>query len=225
MAASQQESGLLSGIRVLEVATMVMVPSVGAVLADYGAQVVKIEPPEGELNRRGHHIPGMPLHDYEYCFLADNRGKRSLAMDLKAPEAAGILRRLIENADVFLTNLRPKALARLGLTWPELQAINPRLVYAHGTGYGDAGAEVDKAGFDSISYWSRSGMEANLFPTEGWLGPLGYGSGDHPAGLALFSAGLPALARRGPRGQGHAVTRPPARPGGRADPGVGPPEI
>ena len=82
-------NGLLSGLRVVEAATMVMVPSVGALLADYGAEVVKIEPLEGDLNRRGHHIPGMPIHptDYEYAFLPDNRGKRSLALDLKAPEA------------------------------------------------------------------------------------------------------------------------------------------
>ena len=147
--------GLLSGIRVIEAASMVMVPSVGAVMADYGAQVVKIEPLEGDLNRRGHQIPGMPLQDTDsgYCFLPDIRGKRSLALDLKAPESAAILRRLIEGADVFLTNIRPKALGRLGLGWPALKAINPRLIYAHGTGFGDTGAEADKPGFDTVCYW------------------------------------------------------------------------
>ena len=173
MALSPQEAGLLSGIRVVEAASMIMVPSVGAALADYGAQVVKLEPIEGDLNRRGHHIPGMPVHDYEYCFLPDNRGKRSLSIDLKAPEARAILRRLVEGADVFLTNHRPKSLEGLGLTWPELQAINPRLVYAHGTGFGDTGDEIDKPGFDSVCYWSRSGIEASLFPLDGWLGSLG----------------------------------------------------
>ncbi len=82
------EKGLLSGIRVLEAASMIMVPSVGAALADYGAEVIKLEPIEGDLNRRGHQIPGMPVHDYEYCFLPDNRGKRSLSIDLKAPGGA-----------------------------------------------------------------------------------------------------------------------------------------
>jgi crotonobetainyl-CoA:carnitine CoA-transferase CaiB-like acyl-CoA transferase len=206
MALSPQEAGLLSGIRVVEAASMIMVPSVGAVLADYGAQVIKLEPIEGDLNRRGHHIPGMPVHDYEYCFLPDNRGKRSLSIDLKAPEAHGILRRLIEGADVFLTNHRPKALARLGLTWPELRAMNPRLVYAHGTGFGDVGAEIDKPGFDSIAYWSRSALEASLFPTEGWLGSLGYGSGDHPSGMALLSAVLLALLSRERSGCGTRVS-------------------
>lgn len=185
---------------------MIMVPSVGAALADYGAQVIKLEPIEGDLNRRGHHIPGMPVHDYEYCFLPDNRGKRSLAIDLKAREARGILARLIEGADVFLTNHRPKSLAALGLSWSELRAMNPRLVYAHGTGFGDIGEEIDKPGFDTVSYWSRSGMEANLFPTDGWLGSFGYGTGDHPTGMALFSAVLLALIARERTGRGTRVS-------------------
>src|SRR5258706_1053375 len=206
MAISPQEAGLFSGIGVLEAASMVMVPSVGAALADYGAQVIKLEPIEGDLNRRGHQIPGMPIHESEYCVLPDNRGKRSLSIDLKAPDARAILRRLVERADVFLTNHRPKSLKGLGLGWPELQAINPRLVYAHGTGFGDAGDEIDKPGFDSICYWSRSGMEANLVPTDGWLGPLGYGTGDHPAGIALLSAVLLALFARERSGRGTRVS-------------------
>ena len=197
---------LLSGIRVVEAASMIMVPSVGAALADHGAEVIKLEPIEGDLNRRGHHIPGMPVHDYEYCFLPDNRGKRSLAIDLKAPESRGILRRLVERADVFLTNHRPRSLEGLGLTWPELQAINPRLVYAHGTGFGDAGDEIDKPGFDTVCYWSRSGIEASLFPLEGWLGHPGYGAGDHPTGMALLSAVLLALFARERSGKGTRVS-------------------
>jgi len=202
----KEGAGVLSGIRVLEAASMVMVPSVGAALADYGAQVIKLEPIEGDLNRRGHQIPGMPLHDAEYCFLPDNRGKRSLSIDLKAPEARGILRRLVEKADVFLTNHRPKSLAGLGLGWPELRAINPRLIYAHGTGFGDLGEEIDKPGFDTVCYWSRSGMEANMFPLDGWLGPLGYGTGDHPTGMALFSAVMLALFARERSGRGARVS-------------------
>jgi crotonobetainyl-CoA:carnitine CoA-transferase CaiB-like acyl-CoA transferase len=195
-------------MRVVEAASMIMVPSTGAVLADYGAQVVKIEPLEGDLNRRGHHIPGMPIHDadYGYCFLPDNRGKRSLSLDLKAPEAKDIMRRLVGGADVFLTNFRQDALERLGLDWPGLQAINPRLVYAHGTGFGDEGPEAGKPGFDSVSYWSRSGMEANVFPLDGWLGPLPYGSGDHPSGMALLCAVLMALMARERTGKGTRVS-------------------
>lgn len=206
MALSPQDNSLLSGIRVVEAASMIMVPSVGAALADYGAEVIKLEPIEGDLNRRGHLIPGMPLHDYEYCFLPDNRGKRSLSIDLKAPEARAILRRLIGGADVFLTNHRPKSLEGLGLGWPELQAINPRLVYAHGTGFGDVGEEIDKPGFDSVCFWARSGLEANMFPLEGWLGHLGYGSGDHATGMALLSAVMMALFARERSGKGTRVS-------------------
>jgi formyl-CoA transferase len=206
MASSSPESGLLANIRVVEAASMIMVPSVGAVLADYGAEVIKVEPLEGELNRRGHRIPGMPLHDSEYCYLPDNRGKRCLAMDLKAPEARGILERLVGKADVFLTNHRPKSLKAIGLDWPALQAINPRLVYAHGTGYGDEGEEIDKPGFDTVCYWSRSGIEANLFPTEGWLGNFGYGTGDHASGMALLSAVMMALFARERTGRGTRVS-------------------
>ena len=206
MATSRPEAGLLSHLRVVEAASMIMVPSVGAALADYGAEVIKLEPLEGDLNRRGHRIPGMPLHEYEYCFLPDNRGKKSVAVDLKAPEARGVVRRLVERADIFLTNHRPKSLAALGLGWPELQAMNPRLIYAHGTGFGDAGEEIDKPGFDSVSYWSRSGIESNLFPLEGWLGSFGYGAGDHPAGMALLSAVLMALLARERTGRGTRVS-------------------
>jgi formyl-CoA transferase len=200
------QAPLLSSLRVLEAASMVMVPSVGAALADYGARVTKLEPLEGDLNRRGHRIPGMPVHDYEYCYLPDNRGKRCLALDLKAPEARGIVRRLVADADVFLTNHRPKSLRALGLDWPSLREVNPRLVYAHGTGYGDAGGEIDKPGFDTVCYWSRSGIEANLFPTEGWLGSFGYGSGDRASGMALLSAVLMALLARERTGRGTRVS-------------------
>ena len=202
------QAGLLSGIRVVEAASMIMVPSVGALMADYGAEVIKLEPPEGDLNRRGHHLPGMPVHekDHEFCFLPDNRGKRSLALDLKAPGARAVFERLIGNADVFLTNLRPQALERGGMSWPALRKLNPRLIYGQGTGFGDAGPEVDRPGFDSISYWSRSGMEFGLFPLEGWLGSFGYGTGDHPSGMALFSAVLMALLARGKTGEGTRVS-------------------
>lgn len=202
------QAGLLSGIRVVEAASMIMVPSVGAIMVDYGAEVIKLEPPEGDLNRKGHQLPGMPVHekDHEFAFYPDNRGKKSLAIDMKAPEARNVFRRLVESADVFLTNLRPQALERAGMTWEELRKANPRLIYAHGTGFGDAGPEVDRPGFDSISYWSRSGMEFGLFPLEGWLGSFGYGTGDHPSGMALLSAVLMALIAREKTGKGTRVS-------------------
>jgi crotonobetainyl-CoA:carnitine CoA-transferase CaiB-like acyl-CoA transferase len=112
----------------------------------------------------------------------------------------------VGKADVFLTNHRPKSLKAIGLDWPALQKINPRLVYAHGTGYGDEGEEIDKPGFDTVCYWSRSGIEANLFPTEGWLGSFGYGTGDHASGMALLSAVMMALFARERTGRGTRVS-------------------
>ncbi len=200
------QTSILEGIRVIETASMVMVPSVGAIMAEYGAEVIKIEPPDGDLNRRGHLIPGMPDHDHGYCFLPDNRNKKSLCVDLKDPAGRDILYRLVEGADVFLTNYRRKALERLAISYEALKEKNPRLIYAHGTGFGDHGREADKPGFDAVCYWSRSGLEASLFPLEGWLGPTGYGTGDHPSGLALFGAVMLALFERERSGKGCRVS-------------------
>ena len=200
------KAAILDGIRVIETASMVMVPSVGAMLAEYGAEVIKIEPLEGDLNRRGHLIPGMPDHDYEYPFLPDNRNKKSVAIDLKDTEGREILYSLVDTADVFLTNYRRQALTRLQIDYDDLKVRNPRLIYAHGTGFGDQGREADKPGFDAVCYWSRSALEASLFPLEGWLGPLGYGTGDHPSGLALFSAVMLALFERQKTAKGCRVT-------------------
>lgn len=185
---------------------MVMVPSAGSLLADLGADVVKVEPPVGDLNRRGHLIPGMPSHDEAYCFLQDNRNKRGIVLDLLTAEGRELLHRLVKGADVLLTNTRRRALTKLEMDYETLAALNPRLIYAHGTGYGDRGPEADKPGFDAVCWWSRSAIEATLFPVEGWLGPAPYGSGDHPSGMALFAAILTALVQREQTGRGRRVT-------------------
>jgi crotonobetainyl-CoA:carnitine CoA-transferase CaiB-like acyl-CoA transferase len=195
--------GCLAGLRVVEVATMVFAPSASAVLADFGAEVIKIEPPgTGDLNRHYHRLPGMPVSDVPYTFEVDNRNKKSLAIDLKSGAGAEAGRRLIATADVFVTNYRPTALARLGLTYEELGALNPRLIYALGTAYGEHGPERDKPGYDSICYWSRSAIESQVFPLDGWLGPFPFGSGDHPSGMTLCGAILLGLYQREKTGHG-----------------------
>ncbi len=203
---NQPTGSLFDGLRVVEAATMVMVPSVGAIFADYGADVIKVEPPGGDLNRRGHQIPGMPVSELEYCYLQCNRNKRSVVLDLKEDPDLDAFRRLVASADVFLTNYRQSALTRLGIDWPTLEAINPGLIYAHGTGYGDRGEESTKPGFDAVCYWSRSALEATIFPLEGWLGSLPYGSGDHPSGMSLYAAVMTALFRRHQTGKGGRVS-------------------
>jgi formyl-CoA transferase len=201
------EAQLLEGIRVVEVATMVLVPSVGAVMADFGAEVIKVEVPgPGDIHRHGHRLPGMPVSDIPYVFEVDNRGKQSIVLDLKSEAGGRILRELVARADVFITNHRPAALRKLGLTYEDLEPLNPRLIHGSASGYGERGPEVDKPGYDMVCYWSRSGIESQMFPPGGWLGPIPYGSGDHPSGLALLSAILLALYRRERTGRGSRVS-------------------
>ena len=194
---------ILEGIRVVEAASMIFIPSAAAILGDYGADVVKVEPPgEGDRNRYLHQLKGMPESDLPYAFFMDNRNKRGIALDLKSEEGLDILYRLIEKADVFMTNHRPSALKKLGLTYDELKAVNPKLIYAHGTGFGERGPEADKPGYDSVSYWTRPGIVSTLYPYEGWLGSLPAGSGDHPSGTAMFGAIMLALFARQRTGEG-----------------------
>jgi formyl-CoA transferase len=188
-------------------ASMVFVPSAAVIMADFGAEVIKVEPPgRGDINRHGHRLPGMPVSEVPYTFMPDNRGKRSLALDLKRPEGMAVLDRLLETADIFMTNVRPGVLDRLGLGYESLHARYPRLIYALGSGYGDRGPDADKAGYDTVSYWSRSAISATLFPAEGWLGPVPYGSGDHPSGLGLLAGILLALRHRDRTGRGTKVS-------------------
>jgi crotonobetainyl-CoA:carnitine CoA-transferase CaiB-like acyl-CoA transferase len=196
----------LEGIHVVEAASMVLVPSAAAMLADFGADVVKVEPLDGDQNRRLHELPGMPTSDIPYAFLVDNRGKRAIAVDLKNPDGRAVLDRLLARADVFMTNFRPSALARLRLRHEDLADAHPRLVYATATGFGDTGAEADKPAYDTVVYWSRSGIEGTMFPVDGWLGPIPAGAGDHPSGTALFGAVMLALFARERTGRGTRVT-------------------
>jgi formyl-CoA transferase len=196
---------LLAGIRVVEVASMILVPSAAAVMADFGADVVKVEPPEGDQNRYLNEAPALPDSDIQYTYFMDNRGKKGIVLDLKQPDGLAILHRLVEGADVFLTNYRPPALARLRLRYEDLTPINPRLVYAAATGFGERGPEADKPAYDTVVYWSRSGIETNLMTPEGALGQIPPGSGDHPSGMALFGAVMMALFARERTGRGSKV--------------------
>jgi crotonobetainyl-CoA:carnitine CoA-transferase CaiB-like acyl-CoA transferase len=198
---------LLSGIRVVEAANMVYVPCVGAVMADFGAEVIKVEPPGGgDIHRYGHQLPGMPVSEIPYAFQMDNRNKKSVVLDLRTEPGKEAMLKLLRRADVFLTNYRRGALKRLNMTYDDLRPLNPRLIYAYGSGYGEIGPEADKPGYDSVCYWSRSGIESTVFPLNDWLGPLPYGSGDHPSGMMLMNAVLLALLAREKTGLGTKVS-------------------
>jgi len=196
---------LLDGIRVVEMGVWVAGPAAGGVLADWGADVVKIEPPAGDPMRRiFQNLAGLELAS---CppFNQDNRGKRSVVLDLRQPEALRVARRLILGADVFVTNYRCDALERLGLDHASLAGEAPRLVYAHVTGYGQEGPDRDRAGYDIGSFWARSGIAHLLAPPgEEPVGARG-GLGDHVTASHLLAGILGALFHRERTGRGQLV--------------------
>src|SRR5262245_1120836 len=179
---------LLDGIRVVEAASMVLVPSAAAMLADFGADVIKIEPPQGDENRRLHELTSMPDSEIAYSFLMDNRTKRGIVLDLKQPDGLAVLHRLVDPADVFLTNFRAPALERLRLRWEDLAPRNAHLVYASASGFGEVGPDAPRPAYDTVVYWSRSGLESSVITPDGRLGPIPAGSGDHPSAVPHPSA-------------------------------------
>ena len=198
---------ILDGIRVVESATMVFVPSVGTIMADFGAEVIKVEGPNAvDPHRWGHSNPGMPISHIPYVFEVDNRSKKSLALNIKEADGYAVFEKLIKSADVFLTNFRPMAVEKLRIAYEDLKALNPRLIYAHGLGYGEKGPEANDPSYDAVTYWARSGIESHAFPADGFLKGFPYGSGDHPAGQALLNGVLLALLDRAKTGQGARVT-------------------
>jgi len=198
--------GPLEGIRVVEIGVWVAGPAAGCVLADWGADVVKIEPPGvGDPARTfsrmlGADLPSNPI------FENDNRSKRSIVLDLASNAGRGIALELLERADVFVTNVRMAGLERLGLDPKTLGERNPRLVYGAISGYGFAGPDADRAAYDIAGFWARSGIAAAL--TSGGHHPPFQrgGMGDHNAGLALAGGIAAALYRRAQSGQGQLVT-------------------
>ncbi|MCO6416516.1 CoA transferase [Siccirubricoccus sp. KC 17139] len=195
--------GIFTGLKVIDAATYVAAPSAATILGDFGASVVKLEPPGGDAYRALGSAPGLPRGDTNYPWVLDNRGKRGLTLDLKRPEAQAVLHHLIRTTDVFVTNSVPRLRTSLGIAPEMLMAINPRLVYAALTAYGETGPEADKTGFDATAYWARSGLMDLVRPHAGAPPARSVsGMGDHPAGLALYGAIATALYRRERTGQG-----------------------
>jgi crotonobetainyl-CoA:carnitine CoA-transferase CaiB-like acyl-CoA transferase len=196
--------GPLQGLKVVELGIWVAAPAAGAVLADWGADVVKLENPEGGDPLRGLAATGLMRADLEVnpVFLLDNRGKRSLTLDITEPGAGRVIERLIAHADVFLTNLRTAVLARVGLTYERLQALNPRLIYAALTGYGTTGPEADRAAFDYAAFWGRGGAMASIGEPDQPPPNQRPGMGDHATALAMAGAVAAALVARSRTGRG-----------------------
>jgi crotonobetainyl-CoA:carnitine CoA-transferase CaiB-like acyl-CoA transferase len=159
----------MEGVRILEVAQFTFVPAAGAVLADWGAEVIKVEHAEhGDAQRGLSRLMDMPVGTGSFAPLMEhpNRGKRSIGLALEQPEALQILHELIASSDVFLTNFLPAARRRLGIELEDVRAINPDIIYVRGSGFGNAGPDREKGGYDSTAFWARGGSALGTTPIE-----------------------------------------------------------
>lgn len=198
---------ILTGIRVIDCGTFVLAPAAAVMLADFGAEVIKVEAPGiGDPNRYLHTITPMPKCDIDYCWLLDARNKKSLVLDLRKDEGRAILLRLAETADVFITNFPTSVLEALRISADDLQGVNDRLIYARATGYGEKGPDVEQPGYDMTAWWARSGL-MDLIRQSGNEPALSVGGmGDHPSSVSLFAAILLALYERTRTGAGTTVS-------------------
>jgi crotonobetainyl-CoA:carnitine CoA-transferase CaiB-like acyl-CoA transferase len=197
---------IFSGLKVVDLASFIAGPGAAVILSDFGADVVKVEPPTGDTWRIGYKIPPQPRAKDNYPWHLNNRNKRGLALDLKSPHAGKVLEKLVKWADVLIVNTPQPARKKLKLTYEDVSQWNPRLIYADLTGYGDKGPDADLPGFDITAYWARSGLlsltrDAGAPPTL----PVS-GSGDHATAVSLYSAIVTALYRRERTGKGSSVT-------------------
>jgi crotonobetainyl-CoA:carnitine CoA-transferase CaiB-like acyl-CoA transferase len=198
-------AGPLDAIRVVELGVWVAGPATGGILADWGADVVKIEPPTGDPARMFGRMLGLDGGESP-PFEMDNRGKRSIMLDLTTDDGRSTAFELISGADVFITNVRPGALRRIGLDFETVAAANAGLVYGLITGYGEAGPDADRAAYDVAAFWARAGL-AHLLTRPGDTPPFQRGGmGDHTAGMTLAAAVCAALVARSCTGTGQLVT-------------------
>jgi crotonobetainyl-CoA:carnitine CoA-transferase CaiB-like acyl-CoA transferase len=191
---------ILSGVKVLEVAAWTFVPAAGAVLAEWGADVIKIEHPVGGDPQRGLISSGLVpagAGGVNYMIEVPNRGKRSLGLDLGTPGGREILLKIAAQSDVFLTSFLPSARKKFGIDVDDIRKVNPDIIYVRGTGHGTKGPDADKPGYDGVSYWSRGGIAAAL-TTEDAAHPVGPrpAFGDVMGGMTIAGGVAAALFKR-----------------------------
>jgi crotonobetainyl-CoA:carnitine CoA-transferase CaiB-like acyl-CoA transferase len=197
---------IFSGLKVVDFSSFVAAPGAAVILSDFGADVIKVEPPQGDTWRKGNQTPIQPMSEDPYQWHLANRNKRSIALNLKAQSAQQVLFELVNWADVFIVNTPHHARKQLKLEYADVAGWNPRLIYADLTGFGENGPDANLPGFDITSYWARSGLlsmtrDAGAPPT--W--PVA-GSGDNATAVGLYSAVVTALYRRERTGKGSYVT-------------------
>ncbi|MET7974719.1 CoA transferase [Streptomyces mirabilis] len=199
---------LLEGLHVVDLASFIAGPAAATVLGDFGADVVKVEPPHtGDAYRSLSRIPPNPqVEGVNYPWQLDNRNKRSIALNLKSPSARPVLESLVRWADVLVTNFPPRTREKLGLEYDALAPLNPRLIYADVTGFGEEGPDAHLPGFDVTAYWARSGLMDLTRQRDVAPATNAFGSGDHSTAITLFAGIMTALYRREKTGQGARVT-------------------
>ncbi len=200
-------SNLFSDLLVIDCASFIAGPAAATIMSDFGARVIKIEPPGiGNSYRNLFRLRGTP-DDIDYFWAMDSRNKESLALDLKLPQARAVLEALIRKADVFITNFPFPVRERLGLRAQDLLHLNERLIYASLTPYGEHGPERDRTGFDTTAWWARSGLMDMVRATNDTEPALSMpGMGDHPTASAMYGAIVTALYRRQMTGKGGEVS-------------------
>ena len=191
------QKGILSGLRVIDCGTYVAGPASTTIMSDFGAEVLKIERPQGgDLYRFMAALPGFAKADLNWAWILTSRNKKSVALDLSVPQGRDVLIRLIKTADVFVTNYQHPLLEKFQLTWEHLRPENERLIYAHLTGYGDTGEDADAPSYDALAYWARSGLMMSVVGLDGTPGGPRPAMGDHPTAVSLFGAIMLGLYHR-----------------------------
>lgn len=200
-------AGLFGDLLVIDCASFIAGPAAATVMSDFGARVIKIEPPGiGDAYRNLFRLRGTP-DDVDYFWALDSRNKESLALDLRRPEARDVLATLVKKADVFITNIPFPARERLGVRAADLMPLNKRLIYASLSPYGEHGPERDRTGFDATVWWARSGLMDMVRPTADAEPAISMpGMGDHPTAMAMYGAIVTALYKRLQTGEGSEVS-------------------
>ena len=203
-----EEKLLLEDIRVIDAASFIAGPAAATIMSDYGADVIKIEPPEvGDSLRWLISRGQMPEGPENYCWQLTSRNKRSVSLNLKDTEAQDILIDLVKTADVFITNMPFPIREKLKIRAEDIRPHNDQLIYASMSGYGEVGPDANRTAYDSLAWWARSGLMDFVRPSS--VAPLAWstpGMGDHPTATALFGAIMTALYRRERTGKGAEVS-------------------
>lgn len=197
---------LFSGLKVLDIATVIAAPVAATILADFGAEVIKVEQPiAGDMLRLLSEVPTTPDADNNYFWQMDGRNKKSLTLNLKSEKGMEILHRLIKDCDVFINNQPFTVRRSLKTTYEDLKPLNPSMIYASLSAFGETGPDKDKKAFDMLAYWARSGlMDLVRSPGAKPVQSLP-GMGDHPTAIALYASIVTALLNRERTGEGSIV--------------------